>query len=162
LMPMPTSTLRIFIDESGTPSRFDDKANNTGERYFTLAAVLMKEGSYRTYKANIRLLYKKYDAFLKGQELKSRYIRRSNPIHVDPRHSIDDKATLQSYEKFAKSGSWYVNTAQLQHVNLYNKIYFPDSHISTGLQLADLVANPIRNYHLRGANTFFDETIKVK
>lgn len=82
-MSASKKSLRIFIDESGLPHKYNPSKNQIEEKYFTLVAVLIMEIDYRSYKKQIKKIGKKYFKYLKGNEIKSRDIRRSNPKGVN-------------------------------------------------------------------------------
>lgn len=74
---------RIFIDESGSPDIYKG-GNNFGEKFFTLAAVIILEADYLVYKKEVNAISLKYNKYLAGHEIKSRNIRRGNPKGINP------------------------------------------------------------------------------
>lgn len=91
--------LRIFIDESGTAVRYNPNKNNSGERFFTLAAVIIEKPQYNNYKAKLKQVRKAYKKYIGENEIKSRNIRRSNPVNVNP-----DKPPIYDFWKYGESG----------------------------------------------------------
>lgn len=83
--------LRFFIDESGTPDRYDPRRNNPSEKYFTLCAVAIEETQYKEFKKGMTGIHAKFAKYIDGKEIKCRDIRRSNP-------KVVDKSKLPEYE----------------------------------------------------------------
>ena len=72
----------IFIDESGNCRPFQAN-NNFGERYFTLAAVVIDDKEYKKLKKGWHSIRDKYKTYLGKGEIKSHAIRRSNPNKIN-------------------------------------------------------------------------------
>lgn len=75
----PIETTRIFIDESGSPDPFIYGKHQEHDKYFTVAAVVMKQSVYIQFKKGLRVIQEKYEPYIHGKEIKSNYIRCSNP-----------------------------------------------------------------------------------
>lgn len=78
-MPNSSNSVRIFIDESGTPEKFILGKNQEHDKYFTLACVVIKQAEYKIFKEKIGLICRLYEKNLLNKEIKSNYIRCSNP-----------------------------------------------------------------------------------
>lgn len=83
-MTSSAQTTRIFIDESGSPEEWVEGLNLEHDKYFTLAAVAIKQPDYISFKKGLNTLCQKYVQYLLGKEIKSRYIRFSNPRIKEP------------------------------------------------------------------------------
>lgn len=70
---------RVFIDESGSPDVWEEAVNLEHDRFFTLAATIIKQPAYVKFKSDMHELCHRYEKYLLGKEIKSRYIRYSNP-----------------------------------------------------------------------------------
>lgn len=243
----PTYMVRIFIDESGSPERYIDGYHESHDKYFTIAAVILRQVDYTAYKYGISELCLKYEKYLQGKELKSNYIRYSNPkavkegktpayifnqfddglekyyefndelkiliqntdfsivsvttnkevadqkyphipmhetllcnlwerisiyhmINSRPRMKIvfdrtegkSDLITKESYQFFKENGSKYFGNQRLAELELGKDVYSAVSDDSLGLQLADLMAYPIKKQLENGGNDFFSKIVKGK
>lgn len=98
-MVQKRSYVRIFIDESGTSYKYKPGVNNPGERYFTLAACILKRQDYSELRKEIKTLKQRYKKYIGDRELKSRWIRRSNPVNIDP-----DDPPAYEFWKYEKEG----------------------------------------------------------
>ena len=81
-MSVPKSLTRIFIDESGTPERYIPAENLEHDRFVTMAAAIIEGPDYATFKKEMEELHGAYSEYLGDKEIKSRYIRRSNPSGI--------------------------------------------------------------------------------
>jgi hypothetical protein len=239
--------IRVFIDESGSPDRYIEGHHEPHDKYFTLAAVVIQQANYTSFKENLVGLRSKYDKYLLGKELKSNYIRYSNPRAVKPtddpayhfckhadgqqhyeafnaelksllqgtdftvlsvttdkeradkrypqmpmyqtllsnlwerisiyhlvnarprmrivfdRTNSDNDLILKgSYQFFKESGTWYFGEERLNRLELGKDVYSAVSDDSVGLQLADMMAHPIKKKMETGVSPFFDAVVRAK
>jgi hypothetical protein len=82
-------TTLYFIDESGNFRPHDPTKNNNGERFCTLTVIKIKDSEYKKFKEELHALKTKYNQYINNKEIKSRSIRRSNPLQVDPSEPPD-------------------------------------------------------------------------
>ncbi|HVY36025.1 MAG TPA: DUF3800 domain-containing protein [Candidatus Paceibacterota bacterium] len=78
-MPISGNTVRIFIDESGTPDAYVSGKHQEHDKYFTIAAVVIHQKAYEVFKSRMNAICETYSPYLLNKEIKSNYIRLSNP-----------------------------------------------------------------------------------
>jgi hypothetical protein len=118
--------LRIFIDESGTPDKFVKGKHQEHDKYFTLAAVIISEIEYKKYKKGIYSISAKYKKYIQGEEIKSNYIRCSNPDYVrgKPKYTPvytfyqDQENGKQIYEEFCEEIKVLITATDFQIVSV--------------------------------------------
>ncbi len=81
-MATPATTTRFFIDESGTPDKYAATIHLSHDKFFTIAAVTIRQPDYLIFKSEMNTLCKKYRKYLIDKEIKSSYIRYSNPSNI--------------------------------------------------------------------------------
>lgn len=238
---------RVFIDESGTPDVFRKGVHQEHDKFFTMAAVVLAQVDYALYKDAMGALCEKYVKYLQGTEIKSNYIRCSNPKYIKERQTpeyifyqfddgqeqydafcadlkevlqaasfqvisvttnkevagqkfphlpihdtvllnlwerisifsvlnsnprmrivfdrtktVSDQLLKESYQRFIQHGSWYFRAKNLAELKLDRDCYSCDSEDSIGLQLADLIAYPVKKQMEKGDHDFFQRIVRGK
>lgn len=113
---------RVFIDESGSPDLYKG-GNNFGEKYFTLAAVIIVEAGYVIYKKKLHAIRNKYVKYLSSKEIKSHSIRRSNPKGIDLKDPPEYKFYKypdgqQKYEEFCNDIKQLIIDTKFEVINV--------------------------------------------
>lgn len=78
-MSISGGTSRIFIDECGSLDHYDPIKHSKEDKFFNLTAVVIKNSVYQTYKQGMVEIRSKYQPYIRDIEVKSYFIRRSNP-----------------------------------------------------------------------------------
>lgn len=80
---MPTSiNVRLFIDESGSPDKYIPDKTEDHDKFFTIACVLIEQSNYLKFKQELDVIRGRYSIYLLNKEIKSNYIRVSNPKYL--------------------------------------------------------------------------------
>jgi len=73
---------QLYIDESGTPDKYISGVNEEHDKFFTLCGVIVEKQEYKKFKKSLQDIKNKYHIYLNNNEIKSNYIRCSNPKFI--------------------------------------------------------------------------------
>lgn len=172
-MPKAGRLLRVFTDESGSPDLFMENKNNFGEKYFSVVSVLIRQTEYLKFKVKIRSLKNKYSKYLLGLEIKSTWIRRSNPKNIDqnqlpPYDFYKYEEGIDLYYQFCNDLKVIIKDTDFEIISvttnkeLANKLY---PHLNILLTLLSDLWERIAIYHainnIKSSSLVFDSLGKL-